>query len=213
MDKIQNFIEYLSLIRTNENAENLYSGNSVESEIRRHNLRIYLTLMQKISPSILLVGEAPGYKGCKLTGIPFTSEDILLSKNHGGILGKQNGYKTINPENRLQNETSASIVWNELSSYKKYPVMWNIFPFHPFVLSDSNSNRCPNANEIELGKKILLEFIALFNITKIGAVGRRAEYGIKNLQLDIENQYIRHPSHGGTKLFKEHCFNLFQSKK
>jgi len=33
--------------------------------------------MSKINPSILFLGEAPGYKSCRLTGVPFLSERVL----------------------------------------------------------------------------------------------------------------------------------------
>ncbi len=29
---------------------------------------------------VLLIGEAPGYKGCKITGIPFTSGEVVAPK-------------------------------------------------------------------------------------------------------------------------------------
>lgn len=45
------------------------SGNGA----RRGNLADYLRLMARREPTLLLVGEAPGYRGCRLTGIPFTS--------------------------------------------------------------------------------------------------------------------------------------------
>jgi len=33
--------------------------------------------MTEIKPTKLLLGEAPGYKGCGITGIAFSSERIL----------------------------------------------------------------------------------------------------------------------------------------
>jgi uracil-DNA glycosylase len=79
MDSISNFITHLSLITLPESwkATNLYYGNSELSVVRRDNLRIYLERMLLLNPSVLIVGEAPGCNGCRLTGIPFTSEFIL----------------------------------------------------------------------------------------------------------------------------------------
>ena len=48
---------------------------------RRENLKLYLEKMKKLNPSFLLLGEAPGYKGCRLTGIPFSSEKILATND------------------------------------------------------------------------------------------------------------------------------------
>ena len=109
---IKEFVEYLSQIEAGENAENLYRGNSHESKIRRQNLYIYLNFMQNLPTSVLLVGEAPGHRGCKLTGIPFTSEKILMKDNCFGIFGEDKGYAYINSSNKLQTEVSAAIVWN-----------------------------------------------------------------------------------------------------
>ena len=75
MYSIEEFIQELANERTDKLgfSENLYSGTTRESIIRKHNLLTYLTKMKSLNPRILLLGEAPGNKGCKLTGIPFTS--------------------------------------------------------------------------------------------------------------------------------------------
>ncbi|HQT24009.1 MAG: hypothetical protein B7X86_14310 [Sphingobacteriales bacterium 17-39-43] len=200
---IKEFVEYLSRIETSENAENLYEGNSFESIVRRQNLYIYLTFMQNLPTSVLLVGEAPGHRGCKLTGIPFTSEKILIEENCFGILGEDKSYVHINPSNKLQTEVSAAIVWNELRKYKEIPLMWNIYPFHPFQSFKENTNRSPSGTEINRGKEILNELLKLFDIKKIGAIGKKAESGITKLKHSFKTQYIRHPSYGGQALFQQ----------
>jgi len=94
MNQIEKFIEDLG----NENngklgfSENLYFGDSRESLIRKHNLLTYFVHMKKLKPKILLLGEAPGYKGCRLTGVPFTSEKIL--SNH--LFFKELNFQFIN---------------------------------------------------------------------------------------------------------------------
>src|SRR3972149_2026648 len=47
-------------------------------QIRKANLRYYLDSYKKFPP-ILLIGEAPGHKGCRFSGIPFTSEGQLCA--------------------------------------------------------------------------------------------------------------------------------------
>jgi len=36
---------------------------------------------EKNKSKILIVGEAPGYKGCRITGIPFTSGACIRDRN------------------------------------------------------------------------------------------------------------------------------------
>ena len=50
------------------------------NQLRRHNLTRYLSAMEQSRPTLLLVGEAPGYRGCRLTGIPFTSSHTLVQE-------------------------------------------------------------------------------------------------------------------------------------
>lgn len=48
------------------------------------NLQLYFQYMNVFSSErrILLVGEAPGHKGCGVTGIPFTSSAIFRKGQH-----------------------------------------------------------------------------------------------------------------------------------
>lgn len=57
---------------------NLYAGDDALSRLRRRNLSVYLSEMQRLKPEVMLVGEAPGVHGCYLTGIPFIAEWRLL---------------------------------------------------------------------------------------------------------------------------------------
>ena len=88
--------------------ENIYSRNVEGNENTFNNLRLYLNKMKYIKPKYLLIGEAPGYNGCRWSGIPFVSERILRDNNFFGL---ENGYKVRN-DNKPQSEASATIVWN-----------------------------------------------------------------------------------------------------
>lgn len=174
-------------------SENLYAGDSKESKIRKHNLLTYLVKMKSLNPKILLLGEAPGYKGCRLTGVPFTSENILA--NHPFF--KDFSFQFIN--DNLEREQSATIVWNVLQNYENKPLIWNIFPFHPYDGLSYNTNRTPNENELEIGKEYLLKLLEIFEINLIAAVGRKPESKIK--AINIKSQYVRHPANGGKSKF------------
>jgi hypothetical protein len=113
MKIIDDFIDNLASQKKLNNATNLYHSNKKESIVRRDNLRLYLNTMKKRNPSIMLIGEAPGYKGCRLTGIPFSSEYILKENP----FFKANNYKLIENNKALRKESSATIVWRELDKY------------------------------------------------------------------------------------------------
>lgn len=203
MDQIELFIEKISKIElNNNNATNIYYGDSQESSIKKNNLRIYLKQVKKISPEIILIGEAPGFHGCRITGIPFTSEEILI--NNKEIFGEGKGFQSINNKEEIEREMSASIVWNELIKYNDIPLIWNIFPFHPHIEGNSRSNRKPTSKEIKLGVEILKDLLDIFEIKKIGAIGRKSENAIKHNLNNYSSYYIRHPSRGGSNLFREH---------
>ncbi len=195
MPSIPDFIDLLANCKTDPLCvENLYSGNSLESDVRRHNLLLYLEKMKALNPDVILVGEAPGYKGCALTGISFTSENVL-AKNE---FFQGENYKFIDKVRR-EKEQSATIVWDELKRYDKKPLLWNIFPFHPFEKGNLKSNRTPTTQELTQGLEMLDELLKLFDIKKIVAVGRKAESQIYKYYY----KGIRHPANGGKKKFKK----------
>jgi hypothetical protein len=197
----------ISFIKDLENTEinnlgysvNLYA-NDDNSLIRKHNLETYLKQMKSLKPRLLLLGEAPGYKGCRLTGVPFTSEKILANNS----FFKDIDYKFINE--RFESEQSATIVWDALNEFDYKPLIWNIFPFHPYDGKDYNSNRPPNERELELGEKHLLKLLEIFEIDTIVAVGRKPESKLKGI--DIRSEYVRHPANGGKNKFVEGIKNI-----
>ena len=151
MDQIDNFITRLSDVQKVGNTTNLYFGDSVESQVRRNNLKVYLTKMKKSNPSVLILGEAPGYKGCRLTGLAFTSERVMFENS----FFENEPVQFINGIPNLESEISATIVWDEISKLSEMPLIWNIFPFHPHLTDDFWSNRTPTNAELLEGKSFL----------------------------------------------------------
>lgn len=76
---------------------------------------------------VLFLGEAPGYKGCRLSGVPFTSEKVLTSSKSNAIVGCNFDYKIRDVKNP-QSESSATIIWEAFENHDIYPLMWNAFP-------------------------------------------------------------------------------------
>ncbi|MEX0674476.1 MAG: uracil-DNA glycosylase family protein [Gaiellaceae bacterium] len=115
----------------------------------RERLRAYLEARRRAP--ILLVGEAAGYRGARVSGIPFTSERQLTGAGPA--------------------EASATIVHRVLRELglEDDVLLWNVVPTHPGTPS---SNRPPTRNEIEGG----LAFLdALVRRRRVVAVGRVAE--------------------------------------
>jgi len=185
------------------NVTNQYSEKWQYSEIARNNLELYFRKMKELNPSLALVGIAPGYNGCRLTGIPFTSEYIVKDEiNNTGLFGINNGY--LKRENiRPQKEPTATIVWEFLKENQKYPLLWNAFPFHPYKPGNKDSNRNPNKDELEFGLEILNMVIEEFHINKIFAVGEIPYRTLVSYGLMKCNNicYLRHPTNGGKEEF------------
>ncbi len=192
--RIHAFVENLAQQKVFENTTNQYSYDVATNEIRRSNLINYLLLMIERKPEFLLVSEAPGYLGMKLTGVPFSSERTLL--NHPFYSGNKNFRIEFNGIT----EPSATIVWNVLDAIGKIPLMFPAFPFHPNGAGNPKSNRPPTEAELEIGEKYLRELIDIFGIKKFLAVGRKAESTL--LKMNIVAPYVRHPANGGANKFR-----------
>ena len=113
--------------------------------------RIARYLNERADAPILLVGEAPGYRGTRVSGIPFTSERQLTGKGPA--------------------EATATIVHRVLGELgvEDDVLLWNVVPTHPGTAS---SNRPPTHVEIEAGKPFLRE---LARGRRVIAVGRVAQ--------------------------------------
>ena len=204
--KIHAFVERLARTKAPPHSINQYGYAAKANEIRRKNLTEYLTAILKTKPSVMLVGEAPGYRGTRRTGVPFSSEKIVLS--HPFFTSR----KTFLIENTDAPiaESSASIVWKTMDELGFYPIIWASFPFHPHEPGDTESNRTPTKEELLLGQSFLKELIEIFGITDVVAIGRAAEKTLGMLDITPSSQ-IRHPSHGGANLFREGLASFVKS--
>ena len=199
MRTCETFIDALARVKVSDRAVNQYARGDRANAIRRSNLRLYLEQIGK--PEMILVGEAPSHRGGRLTGIPFTSESIML-----GRLGP--GYRKATPGPKLSTEASATMVWATISCIEPRPLLWNAFPFHPFVRGNPMSNRAPSSDELRIGAPFLEWLLRLFAIERVVAIGNLASRSLT--QLAIPHERVRHPSQGGKKKFVDGMARLSQ---
>lgn len=197
---LEPFLERLSATPAPPDAVNPWSGETIYGQIRLANLRRYFEQLLERGTTTLMLGEAPGYQGCRRTGIGFTSEPQLIAGIPAlGMLGDARGYRLSGEFTDLRKEPSATIVWGELARHDFVPLIWAAFPFHPHKPGEPNSNRTPKRTEIDSGHPIFLELIEAFQIERVLAIGRIAHESLA--EAGIEAPRIRHPAQGGKNEF------------
>jgi uracil-DNA glycosylase len=197
--RFDRFIDALAAVQLSDRAVNQYARGERANAIRRANLRVYLE--QASEPRMLLIGEAPSHRGGRLTGIPFTSETIML--RHLG-----DSYRKATPGSNRSTEASATMVWGTISCITPRPLLWNAFPFHPFVRGNPFTNRAPTSEELRIGAPFLEWLLRLFAFDEVVAIGNLASRSLT--QLGIAHEKVRHPSQGGKKKFVDGMARLSQ---
>ncbi len=184
--------------RTPDDAEFLYDDSTPDGAMRLANLRRYLSLAQGADTA--LVGEAPGYRGATITGVPFMSVRELTARP--GLLtgdAEGDGY-AVPPGATAAWELSASVVQKALRAWPgPPPVNWPVYPNHPFRAGDRTTNRPPRVPEVRAGAPIALELLRAMGIRRVVAVGRKAEGALA--LAGVEAVAVRHPAQGGAGIF------------
>jgi uracil-DNA glycosylase len=116
----------------------------------RRRARLAAYLEERADAPLLLVGEAPGYRGARVSGIPFTSERQVTGAGPA--------------------EATATIVQRVLHELglAEQVLLWNVVPTHP---GTATSNRAPTRAEVAAGRVFAEE---LARGRRVLAVGRLA---------------------------------------
>lgn len=204
------FVERLAAVETGTACTNFFNHAVPENALRRHNLEIYLQEMLERRPKVLLVGEAPGFRGMRITGVPFTNRTILEGPaNSFGLFGPGKGYVLPPEAAGVAAEPTATVLWQVLEEVGFLPVLWSAFPWHPHKPGQPLSNRTPRPSETKLGTCFWQELSELFSISTIVAVGNVAQHSLQRSGLDVPK--IRHPAHGGRAGFKRGLEQLLEA--
>jgi uracil-DNA glycosylase len=126
---------------------NQYAGSAHLCE----RLRCYLEA--RATAEVVLVGEAAGYRGARVSGIPFTSERQLTG---------------VGPA-----EATATIVHRVLAALgaDEGVLLWNVVPTHP---GSETSNRRPTRAEVEAASPFLDELTRGRTVIGVGRLAATA---------------------------------------
>ena len=172
---IDGFVDRLAVVETGPSCNNFFDDTEPGNAQRRGNLAIYLQEMLERSPKVLLVGEAPGFRGMRITGVPFTNRTMFEGPANGfGLFGPGRGYVLPADAAGVAAEPTATVMWDVLAELDFLPLLWSACPWHTHLPGRPLSNRTPNASEAALGTPFWQALTQLFPIETVVAVGNVA---------------------------------------
>jgi uracil-DNA glycosylase len=198
---IDGFVDRLAAVATGPGCNNFFDHTVPGNAQRRRNLELYLREMLDRRPKVLLLGEAPGFRGMRLTGVPFTNRTMFEGPaNEFGLFGSGKGYVLPADAAGIAAEPTATVMWQVLAELEFLPLLWSACPWHTHVPGRPLSNRTPKASEVALGTPFWQALAVAFRIDTLVAVGNVAHRSLQRSGLDVPK--IRHPAHGGRSGFK-----------
>ncbi len=168
--------------------------NTIENKIAR--LAAHLDCDAKL----ILVGEAPGYQGCRYSGVAFTSERLLLE---GKIPRMPELQGRLTDRGNPFSEPSATIVWGKLTELgiAGDVILWNSVQLHPHHPGQPHTNRTPSDEEVLLGLPALNLLRLHYPTATFVAVGNKADDILR--AAGISATKVRHPANGGANKFRD----------
>ena len=218
------FIDELSAVKLKD-VFNPYSeicdtyDHDQSATIRCNNIRHYFSTAAKIGVDGIWLGRDPGYLGARRTGIAFTDEEHLYLSP---LLYPQLRFEKATKNSKFCGETTSKAAWEcirkirAISDHRIF--LWNAFPFHPYHPDKPLSNRSFNPEEGKLSSHLLIFLISVLQPKYFVAVGNDAQNFLNHvIQIDGYNDNrnlqvynIRHPSYGGSKVFKSDILKLYR---
>jgi uracil-DNA glycosylase len=143
----QSFVSWLASTEIGQTFNFYREGSG--ADLRRSRLVNYLGA--HAAAPLLLVGEAAGYRGARISGLPFTSERQLTGRGPA--------------------EATATIVQRALAVLELDALCWNVVPTHP---GTETSNRQPTRPEIEASRPFLEELVCGHRVVAVGRLAAEA---------------------------------------
>lgn len=171
--------------------------------VRRKNLRNYLASAESLGVDTIWMGRDLGYRGGRRTGLALTDEAHLqdVAELYPGSAPSRG---TWGP---AVAERTAAEIWNVLQRITNVPLLWNVFPLHPYESGVPLSNRRFSSSELAEVDAMNAELLSWLRIKHIVAIGQDASHYAARHGVRVTT--IRHPSYGGIRDFREGMQKLY----
>lgn len=185
-----------------ENVFNPYSDTCTvydrtdAARCRRTNLRTYLNASEHIGVDTIWMGRDLGYRGGRRTGLALTDELHLpeMARVYTGCSPRKA------TKGSIFSERTAAEIWGVLKVVDTPPLLWNVFPLHPYEAANQFTNRRFTARELAVVSELNNSLIKLLKIRRIIAIGQDAAKYATGFGVEVLS--VRHPSYGGVREFR-----------
>lgn len=174
------------------------------ADIRRENLKGYVEQVAE-RQGILVLGQSPGWRAGRFTGVPFTAQSQLLRPDFP-VKGKRS---SLGP-NPLVEKTS-TLIWDTFLPYHPELFFWHSFPLHSHRRGASQTDRTPTQRELGEFGEVLESLYEILEPKRVMAVGRSAQTALE--MRDIEHDYVKHPAYAGNRAFNRGVRDVLEEKE